>query len=180
MIRSFRAFFLGRAQRERAMLVIFALMLIGFWFSHFSDQVGRFWTASRQTSSELAIQAQYLAARTEIMASAQKAAGQFDPSSTLNANGLLAAVTQMATDAGMANVRAESDPDVSTGQFAVHTLHFTIPHTDWSSLLNFYVALRKRHPYIGIEQFTIGSSPGSAAVGVDIKLSSVEVVRGGE
>jgi hypothetical protein len=179
MIRSFRAFFLGRAQRERVMLVLFALLLIGFWLSHFSDQVGRFWTASRQTSSELAIQSQYLAARTEIMASAQKAAGQFDPSLTLNANGLLAAANQMAVDAGMpmANVRGESEADVSTGQFAVHTVHFTIPRTDWSSLLNFYIALRKRHPYIGIEQFNIGSSPGSAAVNVDMKLSSVEVVR---
>ena len=177
MIRSFRAFFLGRAQRERAMLVLFALMLVGLWFSHFSGRVGRFWTSSRQTSSELGIQAQYLAARSQIMASAQKAAGQFDPASTLNANGLLAVANQMAVDAGIANARGESEADVSTGQFAVHTVHFTVPRTDWSSLLNFYVALRKRHPYIGIEQFTIGSSPASAAVTVDLKLSSVEVVR---
>jgi hypothetical protein len=177
MIRSFRAFFLGRAQRERVMLVIFVLMLVGFGFSHFSAQVGRFWTASRQTSGELGIQAQYLAARGEILASAQKAAGQFDAASTLNGPGLLASAMAMATDAGIATPRGEPDQDVSTGQFAVHTLHFQIPRTDWNSLLNFYVALRKRHPYIGIEQCTIGTVGGSAAVSVDLKLSSVEVVR---
>ena len=177
MIRSFRAFFLGRAQRERVMLVIFALMVVGFGFSHFSDQVGRFWTASRQTGSELGIQAQYLAARGDILASAQKAAGQFDAASTLNGPGLLAAATNMATDAGIENTRGEPDQDVSTGQFAVHSLHFQIPKTDWSSLLNFYVALRKRHPYIGIEQCTIANNGGSAAVSVDLKLSSVEIVQ---
>jgi hypothetical protein len=181
MIRSFRAFFLGRAQRERAMLVVFALMLVGFWFSHFSDQVKRFWDESRRTSADLAMQAQFLAARADIMASAQKAAGQFDPSSTLNAAGLLAAANQMATDAGILNTRGEPDQqDESTGQFAVHTVHFTIPKTDWPSLLNFYVALRKRHPYIGIDKFNIGSLAGAAAVNVDLTLSSVEVVRGTE
>jgi hypothetical protein len=180
MIRSFRAFFLGRAQRERAMLVIFALILLAVWLSHFTGQVGRFWSETRATTSELGVQAQYLAARPAIMASAQKAASQFDAASTLNAAGLLAAATQMATDAGMTNVRGDPDPEVSNGQFAVNSVHFTIPKTDWSSLLNFYVALRRRHPYIGIERFNIGSSPGSAAVNVDLVLSSVEVAHGAE
>lgn len=176
MIRTFRAFFLGRAPRERLMLVAFALLLVGYWFSHFSDQVGRCWSESRHTGGELALQAQYLAARADILASARKAAGQFDPASTLNAAGLLAAVTQMATDAGMANVRDEPDQDVSTGQFAVHTLRFSA-RSDWSSVLNFYVALRRRHPYIGIEQFAITNFPGSTAVNLDLKLTSVEIVR---
>ena len=180
MIRSFRAFFLGRAQRERVMLVIFALMLVGYAFSHFSDQVKRFWGESHHTSVELALQAQDLAARNDIMISAQKAAGQFDPARTLNAASLLATVTQLATDAGMVNVSGVPDQQegASSGQFAVHTLHFTIPKTDWPSLLNFYVALRKLHPYIGIEQFNIGSSAGASAVNVDMRLSSVEIVRG--
>jgi hypothetical protein len=180
MIRSFRAFFLGRAQRERILLLAFALMAVGYWFSHFSDQVGRFWRESRRTGTELSLQAQYLAARPAIMASAQKAAGQFDASSTLNFAGLLAATEQMATDAGMANERGDPDPDVSTGQFSVHTLRFVIPRTDWNSLLNFYVALRKRHPYIGIDRFTISSPPASTTVNVELVLSSVEIVRGVE
>jgi hypothetical protein len=173
MIRSFRAFFLGRAQRERVMLVAFALIVVGYGFSRFSDQAGRFWAESRHTGNELALQAQYLAARPAIMASAQKAAGQFDAAQTLNAAGLLAAVTQMATDAGMSAIRDEPDQDVSTGQFAVHTLRFSA-RSDWPSVLNFYVALRKRHPYIGIDQFTLTNSPGSATVNVDLKLTAVE------
>ena len=153
-------------------------MVVGYWFSHFSTQVGRFWREARQTGSELTLQTQYLGARATIMADAQKAAGQFDPSSTLNFAGLLAATEQMATDAGMANTRGDPDPDVSTGQFSVHTLRFTIPRTDWNSLLNFYVALRKRHPYIGIDRFTVASPPATTTVNVELVLSSVEIVRG--
>jgi len=177
MIRAFRAFFLGRAQRERVLLVAFAVILVAMWFSHFSDQVRRFYGESRYTGNELAVQAQYIAASPAILASAQKSASLFDASSTLNGAGLLAAVKQMADDAGMANGRGDLDPDVTTGQFAVHTLHYQIPKTDWTSLLNFYVALRKRHPYIGIERFNVGSSPASTTVSVDLMLSSVEIVR---
>ena len=60
-------------------------MVVGYWFSHFSNQVGRrHGTRATFVGNELTHQTQYLAARATIMADAQKAAAQFDPSSTLN------------------------------------------------------------------------------------------------
>ncbi len=175
MIRSFRAFFLGRLPREKILLAAFGAILVFLAFSRFSDQVGRFWRATRQTGNELALQAQWLANRKEILESAQKSASSFDAASTLNSAGLLAAVQQMAIDAGMSNTHGDLDPDVSSGRFAVHTLQFNIPKTDWTSLTAFYVALRKRHPYIGIEQFDIRNPP-NGTLGASMKLSSVEIV----
>jgi hypothetical protein len=177
MIRSFRAFFLARAQREKILLVALVLIVVGVWLSHFTDRAGQFWHDSHRTRLELAEQAQYLANRQAIMDSAQQSASRFDASRTLNGAGLLAAVQQMAIDAGMSNVRGDLEPDEASGQFAVHTLVFNMPKVDWSSLVSFYVALRARNPYISIEQFSITSPPGSPGHNVSMKLSSVEIER---
>ena len=177
MIRTFRAFFLARAQREKILLVALVLIVVCVWLSHFADRAERAWHEHHQTRLELSQQAEWLANRQAIMDSAQQSASRFDASRTLNGAGLLATVQQMAIDAGMSNVREDLEPDESSGQFAVHTLQLTIPRTDWAALTSFYVALRSRNPYISIEQFSITSPPGTAGHNVALKVSSVEIER---
>jgi hypothetical protein len=180
MIRTFRAFYLGRSLREKLLLVILFLVGIGIWLSHFCTRAEVFFAEARHTGNELNVQKQWLANREVIFASAEKAASKFDPSSTLSSIALTTAVTNLATDAGLSNTRADDEPDVSNGQFAVHTLRFEIPKADWDGLKTFYSALQARHPYITIETFQILQDKGNHAHTVNLVLSSVEIERGAE
>jgi hypothetical protein len=175
MIRTFRAYYLGRSLREKVLLVGFALIGIGMWLSHFSGQVGAFWREARATSVQLDAQKQLLDNRVAIIASAEQAASKFDPGSTLNGIALTTAATNLAADAGLNNTHADEEPDVSNGQFAVHTLHFEIPKADWTALLNFSQALQKRHPYISIENFQILADKVGNTHTANMVLSSVQI-----
>lgn len=177
MMRTLRALFLARSLREEILVVALAFILVGWWLSGFADRAGRFLRESRHTTAELANQAQWLANRTRILDAAQTAASRFDASSTLNSTGLLTAVNALAEDAGLANTRGDADADESNGQFSVHTLRFEIPRADWSSLTGFYLELEKRHPYIGIEQFSISADKTSHTHNVSMVLSSFEIIR---
>jgi len=177
MTRTFRAFYLGRSLREKVLLLCFALILIGVWLSHFCGQVVGFARQTHLINLQLAAQERLLADRDAISAAAEKAASRFDPSSTLNGIALTSTATNLATDAGLNNTRADEEPDVSNGQFAVHTVDFDIPKADWQSLQSFYLALQKRHPYISIEQFQILQDKASHTHTVNMKLSSVEIER---
>lgn len=177
MTRSLRAFFLSRSFREEVLVVLFALILIGWWSSAYSDRAGQFLREVRHTSSELSTQTLYLTHRADIMAAAQQAASRFDAANTLNATELLTTVNNLAQDAGLADTQGEADADESNGQFSVHTLRFSIPHADWDSLTSFYLALEKKHPYIGIEQFTIQFDKNSKTHNVTMVLSSFEISK---
>jgi hypothetical protein len=177
MIRTFRATYLARSLREKILIVCFALLLVGAWFSHFTDQMGAFWREARHTTSELTEQGMWLANRDTIEAAAQQAASKFDPSSTLSDIALTATATNLATDAGLSDIRADEEPDVSNGPFAVHTLHFEIPKADWQALQTFTLSIQKRHPYISIEQFQILGDKVSRTMTANMVLSSVEIAR---
>jgi hypothetical protein len=177
MIRAFRAFFLSRSLREEVLVVAFALLLLGWWFSGFETRAGRFLHESRQTTSELNSQAQWLANRNAIMAAAQESASRFDATRTLNSTALLTEANNLASEAGLANPRGETDPDESNGQFSVHTLRFDLQRADWTSLQNFFLELEKRHPYIGIEQFSLNVDKASKTHNVSLVLSSFEITR---
>ena len=177
MIRALRAFFLGRSLREEVLVVGFALLIFGWWFSAFEARAARFLHDAKQTSGELSSQAQWLANRGSIMAAAQESASRFDASRTLNSVALLTEVTNLSSEAGLASTRNETDPDESNGQFAVHTLRFEIQRADWTSLQNFMLSLEKRHPYIGVERFDLFVDKASKTHNVSLVLSSFEINR---
>jgi hypothetical protein len=72
---------------------------------------------------------------------------------------------------------------VSTAQFSVHTLQFTVNKVDYPSLVAFYLALQQKAPYIGVEQFIVQADKAMAEKGVSdslnatMKISSVEIAR---
>ncbi len=178
MIRTLRVFFLARFLREKLLLAGFAVLAAGVWLSSLAHRTGRFVHDAHATSAALEEQALWLSNRAKIDASAQAAAAQLDAVRTLDATRLLAEVAAIATDAGLKNTTSGESQDQSSGQLAVHTLRFNVTRADWDSIKAFYLALQKRSPYIGIEQFSLQADRANAALlNASIRISSVEISR---
>jgi hypothetical protein len=131
-----------------------------------------------QTSLKLAEQKQWLSHQVIIENSARKAASIFDPARTLDGTQLLAAVNSIARDTGLHTTTSADAPDVSNGEFAVHTVQFNITKVDWDTLQAFYAALQQRTPYIGIDQFQLNADHANPnLLSANLKISSVEIVH---
>ena len=178
MIRTLRAFFLSRLLREQLLLAGIVVLVAAIWFSNLAGRAGRFIHAARSTSLTLADQTRWLANRKAIEDSAQAAAGRLDPVRTLDTTKLLAEVSAIATESGLKSSMSAEAKDVSNGQFSVHTLQFSVTKADWGSLKQFYLALSKRSPYIGIEQCTLQVDRANPAMlSANFQISSVEIAR---
>jgi hypothetical protein len=178
MIRSLRAFFLGRHVREKLLLMVFAVAAAAIWFSSLSARAGRFSHAARSTTAALAEQARWLTDRPTVEASAQAAASRLDPVRTLDTTRPIAEVAAIATESGLKNTTSGDPKDLRSGQFAVHTLQFSVTKVDWGALKTFYLALGKRSPYIGIEQFSVQVDRANPALlNASFQISSVEISR---
>jgi hypothetical protein len=178
MIRTLRAFFLSRFLREKLLLTGIVVLAAAFWLSSIASRAGRFVHAARFTTNSLNEQARWLSERSAIEASARAAAGRLDAVRTLDTTRLLAEVSAMATEAGLRNTTSGEAKDVSNGQFSVHTLQFNVTKADWATLKQFYLALGKRSPYIGIEQCTLQvDRANQTLLGANFQISSVEISR---
>lgn len=178
MMRSARAYFLSRARREKFLLVAFIAIGLLWWASAFSTRAGVFWSAQRATTLQLTEQAQWIRNRTSIEETAQKTAARLDPAKTLNGNQLVTAVLRLATEAGLKNIQTSGSlENTTTGQFAIHSQEFTVRNVDWEPLLKFYGALQQRSPYLAIERFTLQSPNNAPQHVLQIKVTSVEIVK---
>ncbi len=126
MIATIRAFFLSRLLREKVLILALVVIVVALWLSSAAGRAGRFVAETQSTSVTLAQQSKWLANKDAVEKAAQKAANRFDPTQTLDGTRLLAAVSAIARDAGLRNYSTGSSEDLSTGQFAVHTLQFTV------------------------------------------------------
>jgi hypothetical protein len=179
MIATLRAYFFARPAREKILLVVLVLVVAVLWLSGLARRMDRFRHDVYQTSLKLEDQKQWLSHRLAIENSARKAAGIFDPAKTLDSTQLLAAINSIAADTDLRTTTSGGTQDVSTGQFAVHTVEFNITKVDWGTLQAFYAALQKRAPYIGIDQFQLGADRANPSLlNASLRISSVEIVRG--
>jgi hypothetical protein len=179
MIKSLKAFFLGRLLREKLLLVVFILIGAAMWLSGFSNRVGIFWRQQKVVSNQLKDQALWLQQRTQIDASAQQAVAKLDPGRTLNATALLSQITAMAADLGLRNnVNITDMPPERTPQFAVNSLQVSIAKADFATVVKLYLELQKRSPYIGLDEFVMNVDASNRnLVGARFHVSSVEVIR---
>ena len=179
MIRTLRAYFLTRLLREKILLLGFILIGTLWWGSAFWGRTHRFWTEQRRTTVDLREQKLYLDRKVEIETAAEKAASQLDARQTLDGVRLAAAVNQAAHDAGLRNNYSSSQLAPQTnGQFTIHSINFNVNNADYGSLLQFYLNLHKRAPYIGVEQFTLRSNAADTAkLTLVLRVSSVEIPR---
>ena len=178
MIATLRALFLARLLREKLLLVVFALLIAFTWLSSLGGRAGRLWREQKSTTLSLAQQTLWLSNRKNIEESATRAASRLDAARTLDGTRLVAEMTALANESGLRNTMSGEAQQESNGQFAVHTLQFTIQKADWDTLKSFYLALQQRSPYIGIEQFTLQSDRANPALlNAILKVSSVEIAR---
>lgn len=178
MIRNFRAFFLSRALREKLLLVAFVGIGVAWWGSAYLTRTGKFWRDQRTTTARLAEQAEWIRNKTTIETAAVKTAAELDQAKTLNSNQLVTTVDQLAKEAGLKDARSSGIvPTTRSGQFAIHSADFTIRNADWDTLRKFYEALQLRSPYIGVETFTLQSSPNNdAQLTLVLRVVSFEIV----
>ena len=178
MIRTVRALFLARQLREKALMAALILVIAGLWLSSFAGRAAIFLAERRHTTGLLADQTRWLANRGAVEKAARQAASAFKPEETLDGTRLLAAVQALANSAGLHNFSINQPQDVSTGQFAVHALQFTVNKVDYNSLVSFYSAVRQRAPYVGIEEFRVAADRANpASLNATMKISSVEISR---
>ncbi|MSU65464.1 MAG: hypothetical protein EXS38_05025 [Opitutus sp.] len=178
MLRTLRIFFLGRLLREKLLLLAFVSLGMLWWLSSFTTHAGRFWREQRSTTAALKEQQQWLNNRGSIDAAVQKAAGRLVAANTLDGTRLATEVSSLASASGLRNAGGEPPTKNSNGQFSVHTLNYTIRNADFLALLKFYVALRDRSPYIGIDQFSLTANPANPAqLSLSLRVSSVEIAR---
>lgn len=180
MIRTLRAYFLGRLLREKVLLLAFILIGLAWWLTAFNRRALGFWRAQHSTTVELADQQRWLENRVKIEADAQKAASRLDPSQTLDANRLVSAINQAASEAGLKNNYGTSGSATTetNGQLKIHTVQYNVTGADYLTLEKFYLNLHKRAPYIGIEQFQLaGRGNNSPLLNMSLRVSSVEIPR---
>lgn len=177
MIRSLRLFFLSRLLREKILLVAFAALGVGIWVSSLSTRIGQFRTAANTATAELENQAMWIGSRASIEAAAAQAAAQLDPARTLDSNALYAEVTNLINAAGIpANslVNPQNRPDVTSGQFAIHTLDFTVNNVEWGPLKTFYASVLARAPYIGVSSFDLRPRVNTSQHQLVLRVSAIE------
>lgn len=179
MIRSARAFFLGRALREKLLLVAFIAIAALWWASSFSARASTFWQQQRTTTLRLKEQAEWIKNQTVIEETAKQTASRLDPTKTLNGNQLVTTVNQLAADAGIKSIQTSgSTVSTTSGQFAVHSQEFVIRNVEWEPLSRFYEALQRRTPYVSLERFTLIAAPNNASqLTLNLKVTSVEITR---
>ena len=178
MIRTLRALFLARSLRVKLLLAAIAVAVAAIWLSNLSDRAGRMIRAARATTGVISEQGLWLGNRGAIEASAQQAAGQLDAVRTLDGTRLLAEVTAIAGESGLTSTTSGDPKDESDGQFSIHTLQFNVTKVDWATLKQFYLALSKRSPYIGIEELSLQGDRGNPSLlNVSLHISSVEIAR---
>lgn len=172
-----RAWFMGRLAREKGLLLLFVGAVAVVWASNVWERVDVLWGETRQTSTDLQVQEQWLLKKDEIEARARAAIEDLDSSRTFNSVRLSAELSTLAREAQIdSNLRSEAQPTQRTAQFSVNSVRLTLNKVTWASLLEFYEALSLRAPYISIEQFTLRSARSdSDELSASLLVSSVEI-----
>ncbi|MEO6001976.1 MAG: hypothetical protein ABIZ04_17770 [Opitutus sp.] len=172
-----KRFFLSRLLREKLMLVLFVALVAIVWLVNFSSRTSRSWLEYRTTRNELAQQKQWLASRESIENSAVQAVKNLDPAQTLDDTRLVGELQTLARDLNLKFLN-DAPQTERTANFAVHTVQVTIPRGEWEVLYNFYVAVARRSPYIGITQFSLAADRSNRQLlNASLRISSVEIVR---
>ena len=179
-MKAFKAFFLSRLMREKALLLAFVGLGAAIWLSNYSGRAAVFWRAYRNTAETLKSQRDVLASGPAIEAAAKKAITQLDPAKTLNATSLLATITNLAKEAHLDSGRSEDQNDDSGLQFIMHNLRFSVTKANFMDLEDFYLKIQQRSPYIVLEQCILQAdrtNPPQGLISAVFKLRSIEVVR---
>jgi hypothetical protein len=156
-----KVFFLGRALREKILLLAFAVLAFAIWGGSATGRARAFWDDLRRSRTDLADQKVWLQNGPAIDAQALAATQRLDPARTLNATRLVGELNELAGQAGL-NADISGQRTERASQFAFHIVQVNFRRADLGALIKFYQALSQRAPYIGLEQFTLAADRGSS------------------
>jgi hypothetical protein len=174
-----KAFFLSRLLREKVLLVALVVAAAAMWLSGAGKRAGKLWRETRITTIDLKAQELVLGQKDAIEARSRATFKRLDPAGTYDPVRLQSEINTIANEAGLGSkTNISGQPTERASQFAVHSVNVTINNADYLALTKFYVALQKRAPYIGIEQFDIGSNAvGSAVLRQRLRVSSFDFAK---
>ncbi len=173
-----KAYFLSRLLREKILLVAFALLGAAIWLSGVSERVGTQWRSIRTTSTDLDVQQRWLLQRERIEREATLAIEDLDPAKTFDSVRLQSELNALARSAGLSNYDVSDSRTARTSQFAVHSVRFSARNSDMGALIRFYQALAQRAPYLGLEEFALGSNRSNPnQLTASWRVTSVEIAR---
>ena len=173
-----KGFFLSRALREKLLLLALVIAAAAMWMTSAGKRAGKSWRTVQATSGELKNQEMVLGERDGIAARVDAALKQIDPNLTFDLLRLQSEVITIANAAGITNRTIGKLPEARTGQFALNSVQINVRNADYKALKTFYLELKKRAPYIGIEQFDVNASPGNtASLNAMMRISSVEILK---
>jgi hypothetical protein len=177
-MKAFKAFFLSRLMREKALLLAFVGLFAAIWLYRYVGRASAFGREFGHTTVTLKAQRDTLARGPAIEAAAKKAIAQLDPAKTLNATNLLATITNLAKDAHLDSGRSEDQKDENSAQFIMHNLRFSVNKARWEDLLEFCGKIQQRSPYIVLEQCTLQADRANPSqLSAVFRLRSIEVIR---
>lgn len=170
-----KTFFQNRSLRERVLLMVFALIGLGWWAPVTLGRVGTLRRELREFSTEKETQRLWLSRRSEIETRAAAAAQTLDPTKTLDASQAFSELNRMAS-----GLTAEigSQRTQRSEQFALNNVQVTFRRADLNGVMRFYEQLSARAPYLGIEQCVISAdraNPGM--ISAIFRVYSIEAVK---
>lgn len=180
MIRRLRSLFLGRLLREKLLLIAFLALGVLWWLSAAAARTTAFAREQRATTSALNEQGMYLSNRSLIEEAAQKAAGQFDRTKTLDGVRLVSAINQAAAEAGLRDKYRTSlvGAPQSNGQFAINAASCDVANAPYDSIQKFYQLLQQRAPYLGIDQFVLTANrTNPSQLSLRVRVQSFEIAH---
>ena len=173
-----KTFFLSRLPRERILLMAFVLMVALYWVFSVAGRVNTLLDDYKSTTGTLRMQQVMINSREAIQERAAAAIRQLDPASTFDTVRLQSELDTIASASGIANKTISDARTDRTTQFSVNSAQISMRNTDYSSLVKFYEELKKRSPYINLDNITILPNVANAnQLTVTIKASSVEIAR---
>lgn len=172
-----RAWFMGRAAREKILLLAFLGAAAVLWSSDLTERLGDLIREARLTSGRLDVQARWLRDRERIESEARAAVENLDSTRTFNSVRLSAEISAIAKQADIAaNLRSNAGDTQQTAQFSVHNVQLDLNRVPWDNLLRFYELLSQRAPYISIESFNLSSVRADTnLLNAKLAVSSVEI-----
>src|ERR1700712_5056730 len=149
-----KTFFQTRSLRERVLLLIFALIGLGWWGPVMIGRIGGLRRDLAEFRTDRETQQLWLSRRTEIETRAASAARTLEPGKMLDSSQAFAELNRMTSGLTPEIVSGKTQ---QSDQFALNNIQVTIRKADMQGLLNFYTQLAARAPYLGIEQAVLSS-----------------------
>lgn len=173
-----KAFFLSRLLREKILLLAFVLIGALIWLSGVGERANVRWREIKTTSTDLDVQQRWLLQRARIEKEAQVAIEHLEPSKSLDSVRLQSELNTLARTAGLTNYTVSDSRTSRTSQFAVHSVQFSAQNANISALITFYQSLAQRAPYLGLEEFKLGSNRANPSqLAATWRVTSVEIAR---